>query len=93
MSNNPDNSKRRQVEDLYDALDMEKIPYSIEIEKQVKELKKHNIHYMDAYHIAYAEHQKIDYFITVDKQLINACKRVNLKVNVINPVKFIMEVI
>ena len=48
---------------------------------------------MDAYHIAYAESKEIDYFITVDKQLINAAKRANLKVKVVNPIEFIMEVI
>ena len=48
---------------------------------------------MDAYHIAYAESKKLDYFITVDKQLINASKRANLDLKVVNPVEFIMEVI
>ena len=48
---------------------------------------------MDAYHIAYAENKKLDYFITVDKQLINASKRANLDLKVVNPVEFIMEVI
>lgn len=47
---------------------------------------------MDAYHIAYAESKEIDYFITVDKQLINASKKANLKIKVINPIEFIMEV-
>ena len=47
---------------------------------------------MDAYHIAYAESKKLDYFITVDKQLINASKRANLELKVVNPIEFIMEV-
>ena len=52
-----------------------------------------NIHYMDAYHIAFAESEEIDYFVTVDKQLINSSKKSNLKTKVINPIEFIMEVI
>ena len=48
---------------------------------------------MDAYHISYAESKNLDYFITVDKQLINACKRANLELKVVNPMEFIMEVI
>ena len=48
---------------------------------------------MDAYHIAYAEINKLDYFITVDKQLLNASNRANLNLKVINPIEFIMEVI
>ena len=47
---------------------------------------------MDAYHIAYAESKKLDYFIIVDKQLINASKRANLELKVVNPIEFIMEV-
>ena len=47
---------------------------------------------MDAYHIAYAESKEIDYFITVDKQLINASKRARLELKVVNPMEFILEV-
>lgn len=87
-----DGNKKRQVEDLYDGLELEKIPYSYEIEEKAQKLKTFNIHFMDAYHIAYAESKKIDYFITVDKQLINASKRANLELKVVNPMEFIMEV-
>ena len=84
--------KRRQVEDLYDGLELENIPYTYELDKRVEELEKYNIHYMDAYHIAYAESKPVDYFITVDKQLINTSKKAKLKLKVINPINFIMEV-
>ena len=47
---------------------------------------------MDAYHIAYAESKSVDYFITVDKQLINTSKKAKLMLKVINPINFIMEV-
>ena len=47
---------------------------------------------MDAYHIAYAESLNIDYLITTDRLLINASNRANLKIKVINPINFIMEV-
>lgn len=47
---------------------------------------------MDAYHIAYAESKKVDYFVTVDRQLINASKKANLNLKVVNPVEFVMEV-
>ena len=84
--------KRRQVEDLYDGLELENIPYTYELDKRVEELEKYNIHYMDAYHIAYAESKSVDYFITVDKQLINTSKKAKLMLKVINPINFIMEV-
>lgn len=84
--------KKRQVEDLYDGLDLENIPYQYTLDNRVKELENFHIHYMDAYHIAYAESKKINYFLTVDKQLINASKKLNLEIKVINPIEFIMEV-
>ena len=87
-----DGDKRRQVEDLYDGLELENIPYTYELDKRVEELEKYHIHCMDAYHIAYAESKEVDYFITVDKQLINASKKANLKIKVINPIEFVMEV-
>lgn len=85
--------KRKQIEDLFDGLELKNIPYTYELDKRVEQLEKYNIHYMDAYHIAYAESEKVDYFITVDKQLINVSKKSNLKIKVINPIEFIMEVI
>ena len=92
INNIPNEEKRRQVEDFYDALELESIPYTYELDDREEELEKYGIHYMDAYHIAYAESKNIDYFITVDKQLINASKKANLKIKVINPIEFIMEV-
>jgi predicted nucleic acid-binding protein len=86
-------SKRRQVEDLYDAMDLQEIPYSKEIEKRALQLKKYNIKDMDALHIAFAENANIDYFITTDRLLINAAKRAKLEMKVINPIEFVMEVI
>ena len=86
-------NKRRQVEDLYDAIELSQITYSQEIKQIALELKQFNIKDMDALHLAFAESVDIDYFITTDRLLINASKRSNLKIKVINPVEFIMEVI
>lgn len=57
------------------------------------EIRKYNIKDMDSLHIAYAESFNIDYFITTDKLLINASKRAGLKMKVMNPIEFVMEVI
>jgi len=88
-----DSNKRRQVEDLYDAMNLKKIKYSQEIINRAEELKKYNIKDMDALHIAFAESIKLDYLITTDRILINASKRAEIEIKVINPVEFIMEVI
>lgn len=47
---------------------------------------------MDALHLAYAESENADYFITTDRLLINASKRADIKIKVINPIEFVMEV-
>lgn len=57
------------------------------------ELREYNIKNMDSLHLAFAESVPVDYFLTTDKLLINASKRANLKINVVNPVEFIMEVV
>ena len=88
----PDN-KRRQVEDLYDAVELIEIDYSEEIKQIAIELRQYNIKDMDSLHLAFATSNDIDYFITTDRLLINASKRSNLKIKVINPIEFIMEVI
>jgi len=93
LSRISEGSKKRQVEDLYDSLDLLSIPYTNNLDKRVDELEEYNIHFMDAYHIAYAESKNLDYLLTVDKKLINASKRGPLKIKVISPVEFIMEVI
>lgn len=85
--------KRRQVEDLYDAMDLTEIDYSQDIKQRAVELKQYNIKDMDALHLSFAESKNVDYFITTDRILINASKRANLKIKVINPIEFIMEVI
>ena len=64
IENISEGNKKRQVEDFYDALEIEKISYSDEIDKRVETLKEYNVHYMDAYHIAFAESKRVDYFIT-----------------------------
>ena len=86
-------NKRRQVEDLYDAMELSQITYTPEIKQRALELKQFNIKDMDALHLAFAESTDIDYFITTDRLLINASKRANLRIKVINPIEFIMEVI
>lgn len=86
-------NKRRQVEDLYDAIETIEIVYSEEIKQRAVELRKYNIKDMDSLHLAFAESEDVDYFITTDRLLINASKRADLKIKVINPIEFIMEVI
>ena len=74
-------------------MELTEIDYSEEIKKRAIELRQYNIKDMDSLHLAFAESIDVDYFITTDRLLINASKRANSKIKVINPIEFIMEVI
>ncbi len=86
-------TKRNKILDVYSSIQSNYIDTTNEIIDRAKELKKYNIKEKDALHIAYAEYGDLDYFITVDKILINATSKVkDLKIKVLNPIEFIMEV-
>lgn len=93
MNNIKDQIKRAKILELYNKLNLTNIPFSDKIIKRANEIRNYNIKDMDSLHIAYAESSNIDYFITTDRLLINASNRTDLKVKVINPINFIMEVI
>ena len=92
MKNIRDDLKRNKVLEVYNKLNLTNIPFSNKIKQRAVKLKEFNIKDMDALHLAYAESENIDYFITTDRLLINAFKRTDIKMNVINPVEFVMEV-
>lgn len=93
MNNIKDQIKRVKVLEVYNKLNLTNIKFSEKIKQRAIELRQYNIKDMDSLHIAYAESLNLDYFITTDRLLINASNRANLKIKVINPINFIMEVI
>jgi predicted nucleic acid-binding protein len=60
------------------------------IRQRAEELGHNGLKAVDALHVACAETLRSDYFITCDKQLINRCAGLILKV--VNPVDFVLEV-
>lgn len=85
--------KREKVLDVYNKLNLTNIEFSDKIIKRAYEIRTYNIKNMDSLHIAYAESLNIDYLITTDRLLINASSRADLKIKVINPINFVMEVV
>ena len=86
--------KKNKVLDVYYSLKSNYINTTNEVIKRAEELKKFNIKEKDALHIAHVEYGNLDYFITVDKILIKSISKINdLKIKVMNPIEFIMEVI
>ena len=84
----PESIKKSKLNEFYESIGFANIEYSVNIEKRVEELESYNIKYMDAYHIAFAEKEEVDYFVTVDKLLINRARDSNIKVEVVAPEEF-----
>lgn len=88
-----DNSKREKVLALYSSA-KECIDYTSAIQSRARDIVSGtSIHKMDALHIASAECGKADVFLTTDDKLLRACRGLELKVKVQNPVKCLAEVI
>ncbi|MDR0676999.1 MAG: PIN domain-containing protein [Elusimicrobiota bacterium] len=84
--------KKEKIKNLYQIVE-EKIKYTNEILEYAKKIKKQSlIRSLDSLHIACAEKQNIDIFLTTDDKLKNICKKLKLKIKVMNPIEFIMEV-
>jgi predicted nucleic acid-binding protein len=64
-----------------------------EIVTRAKELEKHGIKPYDALHVSNAEFGGADIFLTTDRRLLNAVQRTAVKVEVNNPLKWLMEVL
>ncbi len=93
MNNIKDIIKRAKVLEVYNKLELTNIEFSDKIIKRAYEIRKYNIKDMDSLHLSFAESKEINYFITTDRLLINASKRANSEIKVINPINFIMEVV
>ena len=82
-----DTGKKLSVISLYTQVVTEMVNVNAKIFEYAKELMQQaNIKQMDALHLSCALFSNSDVFLTVDDKLIKACKNLNLKVQVINPV-------
>ena len=85
--------KRTKVLSLYSLAEPD-IPFTDEIKKRAEELRsKSSIRLMDSLHVATAEAGNVDAMLTTDDKLIKACARLELKVRVMNPVYFVLEIL
>lgn len=88
-----DVTKKQKVKELYKVADLH-INYTENIKKRSKEIMKlSKIRTFDSLHIAAAEEAKADVMLTTDDKLERMAERLELKVRVMNPLKFAWEVI
>lgn len=85
--------KKQQVKDLYKVSDTH-ILYTKEIKERAKEIRKQSkIKTFDSLHIASSEMGEVDVMLTTDDKLEKMSGKLDLKIRVMNPLKFAWEVI
>ena len=89
----PDENKKRKVLDLYKVADM-RIPYTDKIKKRSEEIiSVSKIRTFDSLHIAAAEEAIADVLLTTDDKFEKMSEKLDLKIRVLNPLRFAWEVI
>jgi predicted nucleic acid-binding protein len=89
-----DIEKKEKVKYFYNQTITEKLKYSTAILKRVEELSKQtNMRTLDKFHLAFADNNGVNILLTTDNKFEKAVSKLDLKIRVINPLKYLMEVI
>jgi len=92
INNMSNEYKKQKVQNLY-SIASNKIEIDNDVKKRASEIQKSGIKSMDSLHIALSEKSKVDVILTTDDILEKKAKQIDLKVKVLNPVNWLMEVI
>jgi len=92
LSNLFDTDRQEQVQMLYAAAN-ERIKMSSEAEQRAVFFQKHGLKPFDSLHLALAETSGADIFLTTDDRLLRTAQKTDLRINIANPVSWLMEVI
>jgi predicted nucleic acid-binding protein len=87
-----DTDKLVQVRAFFDAAD-ERVLLSDEAESRAMYFRQNGIRNFDSLHLAVAEMDGVDVFLTTDDKLLRAAQRIDLKILTANPVTWLMEVL
>ena len=93
IDNIGDIEKREKVKYLYNQTITTRVDYSANIFERVKELQKQtNLRNFDIFHLSFAEYSNVDILLTTDTRFEKSSSNVSLKTRVINPLRYLMEV-
>ena len=93
IKNIKDLNKQFKISALYRAAN-KFIPLSDEIIELAEKIRSQTaIHLNDSLHISSAEIGQADFFFTTDDKLVKACKKINLNVQIMNPLDYYLEMI
>jgi predicted nucleic acid-binding protein len=86
--------KMERIKYFYNQTITSKINYTADVLKRVQELSiQTKIRTFDMFHLAFAEIADANILVTTDTRFEKACSRLNLRIKVTNPLKYLMEVI
>jgi predicted nucleic acid-binding protein len=89
-----DLEKMKKVRYFYYLTITTQIDYTVQILNRVQELSNQsNIRMLDKFHLSFAENSGADALLTTDIKFEKACQKLDLKTRVINPLRYLMEVI
>jgi len=88
-----DSEKKEKVKYLYEQVITTKVDYTENVLKQARELSEQtSIRTLDGFHLAFAENSGADFLLTTDIKFEKLCSKLNMKTRVVNPLKYLMEV-
>jgi predicted nucleic acid-binding protein len=88
-----DIEKREKLKYFYEQTIINKFEYTDDVYNRVKELSENtNLKTLDRFHLSFTENYDVDILLTTDDRFEKACAKISSKVRVINPLKYLMEV-
>jgi predicted nucleic acid-binding protein len=90
IDNTPDLNRKQKILILYRSATGH-IDLTAEIIARAKELERFNVKAYDALHLASAEAEAVDIFLTTDRRLLNAATRSDTTINVKNPLLWLTK--
>jgi len=88
-----DTVKFEKVTELYSSSTSNEIELNDNIINRASTLITEGIKPFDALHVACAEYVEADVFLSTDKKLLNAAKRIGVNIKVFNPTAWLLEVL
>ena len=91
LSKISDIDRYEQIQTLY-AVASDRIKLTEQAEKRAVFFQQRGMKPFDSLHLALAESDEVDVFLTTDDRLLRVTKKIDLKIKVDNPVSWLMEV-
>ena len=89
-----DIEKREKVKYFYDQTITIRTNYTANILRRVQELSEQtNMRTLDKFHLSFAENSEVDILLTTDTKFEKASSKLELKIKVINPLKYLLEAV